>query len=112
MDVLTETKLGKAYFMYMKIIAVLGYSSLVVSGGYILNKKTSQGVSVVALGIHMAVSCSWLTYGYLRNDMVIKIGAIVSICTNIFVLTIICIVNSPSWGDSDVPSVKTSKFGY
>lgn len=96
-EYLLGNSVGQCYHRYMKVLSVLGYSWLIVSGVYILVKDTSKGVSIVAITLHMGVSMSYLTYGILRRDSVIITGSIVSIISNFFVMLAIFIVNSSEW---------------
>ena len=85
---------GDTYFKYMKALSVLGYSWLIVNGIYILIVGTSEGVSMVGMGLYFSVSLSFLCYGLLRNDIVIVTGSMVALISNLFVLICIFIVIS------------------
>lgn len=94
---LTDQKFGKAFGIYMRVLAVAAFGWLVIQGVYILTNDTSEGFSIAGLGAYMAALASWLGYGVLRNDVVLKTSGTVGIFANIFVLTCIFIVNKEVW---------------
>lgn len=96
-DYIQEKKLGRVFVWYMRILAVLGYSWLIINGVYILLKDTSAGYSLIGVGAYMASLTSYLGYGVLKNDIVIKTSSTVGIFANIFVLSCIFVVNKPAW---------------
>ena len=88
---------GSAYRTYMRVLAVVGYSWLVVSGVHILQRGSSDGVSLMGLGMYMGLSASFLSYGLMLNDPVLITGSTVSLMCNLFVIVCIFIVNYPAW---------------
>lgn len=96
------TKWEKIFQYYMGVISVAGYSYILLSAAYILQRNSSKGVSMAAIGLQIAGSLSWLTYGYFRKDPVIKISAIVAVVFNIFLIGAILYVNSDAWKEVNV----------
>ena len=58
---------------------------MLVSAVHILQTRRTDGISLGAIGIHMAVSCFYFLYGWMRHDRIIIVSSIVSILCNIVV---------------------------
>lgn len=86
---------------YMMVLAIVGYSWVIAQAVTIIQKGTSEGVSVFAISIYFAVSLNWLIYGLMRKDSVMVTGSSVSLLTNTFLIASIFVINSPAWKEEE-----------
>jgi len=84
-----------AYGYYMKyFIAIFGYSWIYLNAASVLSRGNAEGINVSGISIYMAVSASYLIWGFLRADSVIVLGSIISLIGNLLLLTAVFIVTS------------------
>lgn len=90
-----RSPVARAYSNYMAyFVTTAGYAWIYMNAASILTSGDADGVNVTSTMIYMAVSTSFLVYGFLRRDRVIVIGSIISLLGNLFLLCAVFAVTS------------------
>lgn len=91
---LKQTPLGLAFGMWMRVLAVMGHSWLIVAIIHVWSVGSAEGVSVLALCIGLTAALNWLTYGALIQDPVLLISGVTSVILNLIMINSVLYLNA------------------
>lgn len=93
-EIFEHSILAAGYKGYMLFVATFGYAWVFLNCAKVLSSRSTEGFSNTSIAIYMAVSASYLVYGFLRNDPVLVLSSSIAITSNIFLLVCLFIVES------------------
>jgi len=105
---LKQTPLGPAFGMWMRVLAVMGHSWLIVAIIHVWNVGSAEGVSVLALCIGLTAALNWLTYGALIQDPVLLISGVTSVILNLIMINSVLYLNAQDPSQPDTASQRAA----
>ena len=93
-EIFEKAELGRAYAIWMRVIAILGKAWIVAAIIHVWNVRSAKGISIIGLGISLTNVLNWFVYGAALNDMVLLISAIATMLLSMTLIVSVLYLNA------------------